>query len=142
MLLKEAWYDTLFVSTLTFFVPFLFSWYKLHGFLILQILLYTGNVPQMLDTLKTIVNIIDDCGNIWVCELTFATIPYEHFKIGGRWKRFVEARRLREGVKIKGGLRWLGHMIPFTLMLFTFLCTIHFLTYWNYLHVNELQFPF
>jgi len=87
MLLKEAWYDTLFVSTLTFFVPFPFSWYKLHGFLILQIILYTGNVSQMLDTLKTNVNIIDDCGNIWVCELTFATIPYEHFKIGGHWKK-------------------------------------------------------
>lgn len=119
MLLKVAWYDTLFVSTLTSFVPFPFSWYKLHGFLILQILLYTGNVPQMLDTLLTTVNIIDDCGNRWVCELTFATFPYEHFKIGRRWNRFVEARRLREGVKIRGVLRWLGHMIPSTLMLFT-----------------------
>ena len=62
----------------------------------------------MLDTLKTTVNTIDDCGNIWVCELTFATIPYEHFKIGGCWKRFVEARRLREGVKIRGGAPLVG----------------------------------
>ncbi|KEH36616.1 PIF1-like helicase [Medicago truncatula] len=68
-----------------------------------MILLYTGNVPQMLDTLKTTVNIIDDCGNLWVCELNFATFPYEHFKIGRRWNRFVEARRLREGVKIRRG---------------------------------------
>ncbi|XP_024636431.1 ATP-dependent DNA helicase PIF1 [Medicago truncatula] len=70
-----------------------------------MILLYTGNVPQMLDTLKTTVNIIDDCGNLWVCELNFVTFPYEHFKIGRRWNRFVEARRLREGVKIIGDLR-------------------------------------
>lgn len=74
----------------------------------MQILLYTGNVPQMLDTLKTTVNIIDDCGNLWVCELTFATFPYEHFKIGRRWNRFVEARRLREGVKIRGGAPMVG----------------------------------
>lgn len=74
----------------------------------MQILLYTGNVPQMLGTLKITVNIIDDCANIWVCELTFATIPYEHFKIGGHWKRFVEARRLREGVKIRGGAPMVG----------------------------------
>ncbi|XP_024633538.2 uncharacterized protein [Medicago truncatula] len=73
-----------------------------------MILLYTGNVPQMLDTLLTTVNIIDDCGNRWVCELTFATFPYEHFKIGRRWNRFVEARRLREGVKIRGGAPMVG----------------------------------
>nr|ABD32737.1 hypothetical protein MtrDRAFT_AC150777g12v1 [Medicago truncatula] len=59
----------------------------------------------MLDTLLTIVNIIDDCGNIWVCELTFATIPYEHFKIGGRWKREVEresGRREEQGLERRG----------------------------------------
>ncbi|KEH40926.1 PIF1-like helicase [Medicago truncatula] len=63
---------------------------------ICMILLYTGNVPQMLDTLLTTVNIIDDCGNKWVRELTFANFPYEHFKIGRCWNRFVEARRLHE----------------------------------------------
>jgi len=62
----------------------------------------------MLDTLKTTMDILDNCGNIWECELTFATIPYEHFKIGGRWKRFVEARRLREGVKIRLGAPMVG----------------------------------
>ncbi|KEH41761.1 hypothetical protein MTR_1g054585 [Medicago truncatula] len=53
-----------------------------------MILLYIGNVPQMLDTLLTTVNIIDDYGR--------------------RWKRFVEARRLREGVKIRGGAPMVG----------------------------------
>ncbi|KEH26917.1 hypothetical protein MTR_6g079360 [Medicago truncatula] len=42
------------------------------------------------------------------CMLTFATIPYEHFKRGRRWNRFVEARRLCEGVKIRGGAPMVG----------------------------------
>lgn len=72
------------------------------------ILIYTGNVAQMLDTSATNVKIVDDCGNVWDCDLIFGTLPYEHCRIGGQWKRFVEARRLREGVKIRLGAPMAG----------------------------------
>jgi len=62
----------------------------------------------MLDTSSTSVKIVDDCGNLWDCDLIFGTAPFEHCKIGGQWKRFVEARRLREGVKIKLGAPMAG----------------------------------
>lgn len=74
----------------------------------MQILIYTGNVAQMLDTSATNVKIVDDCGNVWDCDLIFRTLPYEHCRIGGQWKRFVEARRLREGVKIRLGAPMAG----------------------------------
>jgi hypothetical protein len=69
----------------------------------LQILIYTENIAQMLDTSATNVKFVDDCGNVWDCDLIFGTLPYEHCRMGGQWKRFVEARRLREGVKIRLG---------------------------------------
>lgn len=67
------------------------------------ILIYTENIAQMLDTSATNVKFVDDCGNVWDCDLIFGTLPYEHCRMGGQWKRFVEARRLREGVKIRLG---------------------------------------
>jgi hypothetical protein len=69
----------------------------------LQILIYTETIAQMLDTSLTNVRIVDDCGNVWDFDLIFGTLPCEHCRIGGHWKRFVEARRLREGVKIRLG---------------------------------------
>jgi len=72
-------------------------------FWFLQMLIYTGNNAQMLDISTINVKIVDDCSNIWDYDLIFGTIPHEHCRIGGQWKRFVEARRLREGVKIKLG---------------------------------------
>jgi len=83
-----------------FFVSFSFTSCKLLPFWFLQTLNYTGNIAQMVDTSTTNVKIVDDCSNIWDCDLIFGTLPYEQCRIGGQWKRFVEARRLREGVKI------------------------------------------
>jgi len=86
-----------------FFVSFSFSKCKMLPFWFLQMLIYTGDISQMLDTSTTNVKIVDDCGNIWDCDLIFGTIPYEHCRIGGQWKRLVEACRLREDVKIRLG---------------------------------------
>ena len=86
-----------------FFVSFSFTSCKLLQFWFLKMLNYTGNIAQMLDTSTTNVKIVDDCGNIWVYDLNFGTVPYEHCRMGGQWKRFVEARRLRESVKIRLG---------------------------------------
>ena len=61
-------------------------------------LIYEVNVAQMFDTASTSVKMVDECGNCWDCVLIFGTAPYEHCKIGGQWKRFVEARMLCEGV--------------------------------------------
>jgi hypothetical protein len=88
---------------LHFVVSFSFTICKLLPSWFLQILIYTETIAQMLDTSLTNVRIVDDCGNVWDFDLIFGTLPYEHCRIGGHWKRFVEARRLREGVKIRLG---------------------------------------
>jgi len=36
--------------------------------------------------------------------LIFGSTPYQHAMIGGQWKRFVDARRFREGVQIRLGV--------------------------------------
>jgi hypothetical protein len=71
-------------------------------------LIYEGNVAQMLDTASTSVKMVDECANSWDCVLIFGTAPYEHCKVGGEWKRFVEARRLREGVRTRLGAPMVG----------------------------------
>jgi len=91
-----------------FFVSFSFTKRKLLPFRFLQILINMGNVVQMLDTSATNVKIVDDCSNVWDCDLIFGTLPYEHCRIGRQWKRFVEAHRLREGVKIRLGAPMAG----------------------------------
>jgi hypothetical protein len=64
---------------------------------------YEGRCAQILDTDATTVKMVDDCGNCWDCVLMFGPTPFEHCKIGGEWKRFVEARRLYEGVRLRIG---------------------------------------
>ena len=43
------------------------------------------------------------CGNKWKCMTIYGTRPYNHLKIGGGWKRMVEARRISIGTNIKLG---------------------------------------
>jgi len=64
---------------------------------------YEGRCAQILDNDATIVKMVDDCGNCWDCVLMFGSTPYEHCKIGGEWKWFVEARRLYEGARVRIG---------------------------------------
>ena len=61
-------------------------------------------VEKMLDTNTTSIQLVDDCGNSCDCIFIFGSAPYLHCRIGGQWKRFVDARRLREGVKIRLGV--------------------------------------
>jgi hypothetical protein len=46
---------------------------------------------------------VDECGNKWMCSLVYGTRSYEHFKIGGGWKRMVDARRLCRGAHVMVG---------------------------------------
>jgi hypothetical protein len=61
---------------------------------------------------------VDDCGNVWECVMTYGSIPYEHIKIGGGWKRFVQARNIHEGVmlRIGGPVAGGNHTIYVTVM--------------------------
>ena len=58
---------------------------------------------QILDNARTVVNAVDECENIWTCIMIFGTTPDEHCRIGGQLKRFVEARNLYEGVRLRIG---------------------------------------
>jgi hypothetical protein len=71
-------------------------------------LIYEGKVETMLDRATTSLKLVDDCGNRWECLLIFGTVPYDHCMIGGEWKRFVEARKLCEGVRIRLGVPMAG----------------------------------
>ena len=71
-------------------------------------LIYEGEVAKMMDIRNTSIKLVDDCGNAWDCGLIFGSTPYQHAMIGGQWKHFVDARRLREGVKIRLGVPMAG----------------------------------
>jgi len=79
---------------------------------------YEGRCEQILDRAATTLKMVDDCGNIWDCVLLFGSTPYEHYKIGGQWKRFVDARKLYEGVRMRIGAPVAGnnHTIYVTLI--------------------------
>ncbi|XP_024635271.1 uncharacterized protein [Medicago truncatula] len=66
-------------------------------------LLYEGFVEHTLDKASTSLKLVDDCGNMWECILILGSAPYEHNRIDGEWKRFVDARNLCDGVKIRLG---------------------------------------
>ncbi|KEH33753.1 hypothetical protein MTR_3g452180 [Medicago truncatula] len=51
----------------------------------------------------TSINLVDECGNKWMCTVVYGTRPYKHFKIGGGWKRMVDARGLGIGCIVKLG---------------------------------------
>jgi len=63
-------------------------------------LLHGSFIEQALDRARTILKLVDECGNVWDCVLIFGTILYEHCRIGGQWRRFVEARNLCDGVRV------------------------------------------
>jgi len=46
---------------------------------------------------------VDECGNKWVCRVVYGTKPYKHFRIGGGWKRMVDARGLGRGCTVRLG---------------------------------------
>lgn len=52
---------------------------------------------KMIDIGTTSIKLVDDCGDGWDCVLIFGSTPYQHTMIGGRWKRFVDARRVCQG---------------------------------------------
>ncbi|GAU45373.1 hypothetical protein TSUD_89930 [Trifolium subterraneum] len=47
--------------------------------------------------------LVDECGNSWTCDLTLLTFPCKQFKIGGDWSRMVSARKLTIGAAVKIG---------------------------------------
>lgn len=61
---------------------------------------YEGRVQQVINMAATTVKLVDDYENEWDCVLMFGLTPYEHCKIGGSWKRFVDAHKFFEGVRI------------------------------------------
>ena len=56
----------------------------------------------------TSLTMVDDCGNKWNCITVFGTGPHHHIKLGGGWKRMVQACRLEEGVMVKVGFPHAG----------------------------------
>jgi len=64
---------------------------------------HEGRCSWILDDAQNIMKMVDDCGNSWDCVLTFGKTPYEHCKLSGEWKRFVEGRRICKGVRLRIG---------------------------------------
>jgi len=71
-------------------------------------MIYEGEVAKMMVIRTTSIKLVDDCENGRDCMLIFSSTPYQHAMIGGQWKCFVDARRLREGVKIRLGVPTAG----------------------------------
>ncbi|GAU43971.1 hypothetical protein TSUD_283980 [Trifolium subterraneum] len=74
-----------------------------------QSLPYDGFGEFVFDEAVESINLVDECGNLWICDLTLVTFPCKHFKIGGDWSRMVSARRLSIGVSVKIGAPPGGH---------------------------------
>lgn len=56
-----------------------------------------------MDKKTTALVLVGDCGNSWNCIVIYGSRPFNHFKIGGQWKRMIKARRIPEGTRIKVG---------------------------------------
>ena len=52
---------------------------------------------------QTSLTMIDDCENKWSCITIFGSRPHHHIKLGGGWKRMVDARRIEVGAIVKVG---------------------------------------
>lgn len=50
-----------------------------------------------LEKKTTIIKVIDDCCNRWDYIAVYQSLPEKQFKVGGQWKRLVEARRVKHG---------------------------------------------
>jgi hypothetical protein len=62
----------------------------------------------MLDISTPLLNMVDECGNLWECTLIFERCSYLQFKIGGGFNRMVLARRLGEGSHVMVGAPIVG----------------------------------
>jgi hypothetical protein len=71
-------------------------------------LIYQGLCDLTIGKKTTSLTMIDDCGNKWNCITVFGTRPHHHIKLGGGWKRMVQARKLEEGVMVKVGFPHAG----------------------------------
>jgi hypothetical protein len=74
----------------------------------MQMLIYKGLCDLTIGKKTTSLTMIDDCGNKWNCITIFGSRPHHHVKLGGGWKRMVQARRLDEGVMVKVGFPHAG----------------------------------
>jgi len=73
----------------------------------MQMLIYKGLCDLIIG--KKITSLmIDDCGNKWNYITIFETRPHNHIKLGGGWKRMVQARRLGKCVMVKVGFPHAG----------------------------------
>jgi hypothetical protein len=66
----------------------------------MQILAAGGFCRLTLNKRSTSVKLVDDFGNAWYCTLVYGRHKYAHFKIGGAWKRMVDARGIGRGSHI------------------------------------------
>jgi len=66
-------------------------------------LIYKGMCDLTIGKKTTSLRMIDDCGNKWNYITLFGTRSHHHIKLGGGWKRMVQAHRLEEGVVVKVG---------------------------------------
>ncbi|GAU45374.1 hypothetical protein TSUD_89940 [Trifolium subterraneum] len=67
----------------------------------------------------TSIKLVDDCGNVWNCNLIFVTFPCKHFKLGGEWSGLVPARRISIGDSILLGAQSSGPNESIYLMLYS-----------------------
>jgi hypothetical protein len=58
---------------------------------------YTGFCEQCLDKRNKTLVLIDDNGNKWDCTLVVGTLIQANWRIGGQWKRMVDARKIKPG---------------------------------------------
>lgn len=75
---------------------------------ILQTLAYSGFCEIALQTWTPALGIVDECGNLWQCDLVFETRPYTHFIVGGGFSIMLLARRLCEGTHVMVGAPEVG----------------------------------
>jgi len=104
MLALDFWYNLELLVLLTY--PVIFNIYKfvcINTTICVQMLIYKGLCDVTIGKKTTSLILLDDCGNIWNCITIFGTRPHHHIKLGGGWKRMVDARRLEEGVLVKVG---------------------------------------
>jgi hypothetical protein len=69
-------------------------------FLFFQELAEIGFAQMALDRETSMIDMVDENGNIWNCTLNFSMDPAPNFKIGGGWELMVKARRFTEGARV------------------------------------------
>jgi hypothetical protein len=77
-------------------------------FMFFQELADIGFAQMALDRETSIIDVVDENGNIWNCTLSFSMDPAPNFKIGGGWELMVKARRFTEGARVVIGAPAIG----------------------------------